>query len=351
MSDNLSLVLLKKEELVIESRSMPKSPEKDEVLLKTLRVGICGSDLRCLKNGIINPKTELLVEGGMVIGHEPSAQVIQVGSNVKHLKEGDIVSIEPNLPCNTCNMCKKGRFNLCRDMTMLGFSRDGAASKFFTYYASGCHKMPESLSPEEGALIEPLSVGVSACRRAGIQFGDTVLITGAGPVGFMVLLCAKAFGATKIVVTDVNETRLQMAKEEGAHTTILTKTTDSPVKIAELAMEVINCEKFDTTFDCVGLESTVETAIHATSPGGKIIVIGVASPRVNIPLMKAVEAEIDIMGSFIYKNTWPFCIRMLEEKKIAVKQLATHVFKLNDALQAFEVAKRGEGIKVLIDFE
>lgn len=319
-------------------------------MLRTLRVGICGSDLHSLRNGIIHPHTGSIVTTPMVVGHEPCAKVVEVGPEVTHLTVGDIVSIEPNVPCRECFQCRAGRFYLCSEMKVLGWTHDGAACRYFTFFAKGCYKLPEEITPEEGALIEPLSVGINACRRAGIQFGMTVLITGAGPIGFMVLLTAKAFGASRVVMTDTNEKRLQMAKNHGVDAIIVAKASEPPQDVAKRAAEAIG-DKFDVTFDCVGFESTVETGIHATRPGGKLVVLGLGAERVNIPLVKAVMSGIDIISSIIYTNTWPFCIRMLQEKRVAVKSLATHIFKLENALEAFEFAKKGEGIKIMINCE
>ena len=169
------------------------------MILKTLSVGICGSDVHYWAHGGIG---SFIVNGPIILGHETSAEVHKVGDKVTNLKPGDIVAIEPGTPCRCCCDCKEGRYNLCPEMTFHATPPfDGTLTRFFKHPADLCFKLPDTISADEGALLEPLSVGVYSCRRAGINVGDNILVCGAGPIGLVTVMAAKAFGARMICVT------------------------------------------------------------------------------------------------------------------------------------------------------
>jgi len=193
-----------------ENRDIPK-PKARNVLLKIHTVGICGSDVHYWAHGRCGP---FVMKSPIVLGHECSGIVVEVGQGVKNLKPGDRVAIEPGVPCQTCIYCRSGRYNLCPDVVFLATPPyDGSLATYIEHPATFCYKMPEHMSFEEGALLEPLSVGVQACRLSHVQAGSHVLITGAGPVGLVSLLVAKASGATKVIVVDLLENRLAVAKK------------------------------------------------------------------------------------------------------------------------------------------
>ena len=317
-----------------------------EVLLKVLRVGICGSDVHIWQHGEIRGN---YAKQPLVIGHEACGQVVEVGSNVTHLTAGDVVSIEPQIPCQDCPQCRSGRYNLCPHVYFYGFPPNyGALSQFIKHHAGYCYKLPPGMTPEEGALLEPLSVAVFACQRAPVSLGQSVLVCGSGPIGLLVLMVAKAFGASHVCVTDLNEQRLKVAKTMGADSVVLCQTQDDPQEIANRAIAAIG-KAPDVTIDCVGVQSTVVTGIHATKVGGVLVNVGLGSLKVEIPLQTANTKEIDFKGIFRYRHTWPLAIQLVSEKRVDVEKLITHRFNLKDALEAFKVAKSGVGIKVMID--
>lgn len=319
-----------------------------EVLLKVLRVGICGSDVHIWQNGEIRG---FFVQQPQVIGHESCAQVMAVGPNVTNIAAGDIVSIEPQIPCQDCSLCRSGMYNLCPKVTFHGCPPVyGSLSRFIKHHASFCYKLPRGMSPEEGALLEPLSVAVYACQKAAISVGQSVLICGSGPIGLLTLMVAKAFGALHACLTDISESRLEAAKGMGADSIVLTKLHEDPQTVANRAVAAIGKDA-DVTIDCVGIESTVFIGIHATKVGGVLVNVGCGSLKVTIPLQAASRKEIDFKGVFRYRNTWPLAIQLVAEKKVDVKRLITHKFKLEEALEAFEVAKSGYGIKVMLDLD
>nr|QBH74076.1 alcohol dehydrogenase [Thermobia domestica] len=345
-TDNLSAILYKKNDLRLEQRPIPE-PKDDEVLLKMHSVGICGSDVHYLVNGAIG---DFVVRSPMVLGHEASGIVAKVGKNVTNLKEGDRVAIEPGVPCRYCKFCKDGKYNLCPDVIFCATPPiDGNLCRYYTHAADFCYKLPDHVSLEEGALLEPLSVGVHACRRAGITLGSVVLVTGAGPIGLVSLLAAKAMGASRVIITDIVAHRLEVAKEIGADDTLLM----GKVSTEEAAQQIekILGRQPDKTIECSGAEPCIQLAIQATESGGVIVLVGLGPPKVNVPLVNAACREIDIRGVFRYANDYPLALSMVASGKLNVKKLITHNFKLEETAQAYETARTGAGgaIKVMIN--
>jgi len=324
-----------------ETRDIPK-PKPHHVLLKIHTVGICGSDVHYWAHGKCGP---FEVKGPLVLGHESSGVVAAVGEGVKTLKPGDRVAIEPGVPCRLCNFCRGGQYNLCPDVVFLATPPvDGSLATYIEHAADFCFKMPDNMSFEEGALLEPLSVGVQACRLSEVRAGSHVLITGAGPVGLVSLLVAKASGATKVILTDVMQNRLDVAKKLGADAAFKSTDPDILKKILEFA-------PITQTLECSGADQALTLAIRATAPGGKIMSIGrAAKPTQTIPLFEAADKEVAICGSFRYHDTYPAALELVASGKINVKPLVTHHYSLEECQKAFETAETGRdgAIKVTI---
>nr|XP_045621116.1 sorbitol dehydrogenase-like isoform X1 [Procambarus clarkii] len=347
-TDNLSLVVYAKNDLRLEDRPIPE-PGPDEVLLRMAKVGICGSDVSYWTKGAIG---HFVVKKPMVLGHESAGVVAKCGKNVTTLKLGDRVAVEPGVPCRICEFCKKGRYNLCPDVYFCATPPDnGNLCRYYTHAADFCHKLPDHVTLEEGALLEPLSVGIHACERAGVTLGSCVLICGAGPIGLVNLLAAKAMGATNVCITDIAENRLKVAKEMGADHTVLVKTSDAEA-LAKQVKEVMG-DMPDKTIECSGAETSVRLGIFATKSGGVLVLIGHGPDEVKIPVVNAGAREVDIRGVFRYANNYPTSLAMVASGKINVKPLITHRFTLEEAKKAFETARTGEGgaIKVMISCE
>uniref|UniRef100_A0AAV2LTK1 Sorbitol dehydrogenase n=1 Tax=Knipowitschia caucasica TaxID=637954 RepID=A0AAV2LTK1_KNICA len=342
--DNLSVVLHSQKDLRLEQRPIPE-PGPNDVLLQMHSVGICGSDVHYWQNGRIG---DFVLKKPMVLGHEASGTVLKVGSAVKHLQMGDRVAIEPGVPREMDEFFKNGRYNLSPTIFFCATPPDdGNLSRYYTHNANFCYKLPDNLTFEEGALIEPLSVGIHACRRAGVTLGSIVLICGAGPIGLVSLLVAKAMGASKVAITDLSLERLSMAKELGADFTVTVAKEDSPQSLAQTVGDLLGAPP-TMTIECTGVESSVQTAIYATQSGGVVVLVGLGKEMVTVPLVNAAAREVDIRGVFRYCNTWPMAIAMLASGKVNVKPLVTHRFPLEQALQAFETTKQGIGIKVML---
>ncbi|KAM3925073.1 sorbitol dehydrogenase [Leptodactylus fuscus] len=340
---NLSVVVHGVGDLRLENRPVPE-PAPNEVLLRMHSVGICGSDVHYWQHGRIG---DFIVKKPMVLGHEASGTVVKVGASVTHLKPGDRVAIEPGVPRENDEFCKNGRYNLSPTIFFCATPPDdGNLCRYYTHNASFCYKLPDNVTFEEGALIEPLSVGIHACRRSGVTLGSKVFICGAGPIGLVSLIVAKMMGASQVVISDLSSTRLAKAKEVGADF-IIQVSKETPQQTAQKVEELLGCMP-EITIECTGAESCIQAGIYATRSGGTLILVGLGPSMVNVPIVNAAVREVDIRGIFRYCNTWPMAISMLSSKRVNVAPLVTHRFPLEKALEAFETTMRGEGVKVML---
>uniref|UniRef100_A0A7N0UZ46 Enoyl reductase (ER) domain-containing protein n=1 Tax=Kalanchoe fedtschenkoi TaxID=63787 RepID=A0A7N0UZ46_KALFE len=326
----------------------PLGPHDVRVRMKA--VGICGSDVHYLK---AMRCADFIVTEPMVIGHECAGIIEEVGSEVRSLVAGDRVALEPGISCWRCPPCKEGRYNLCPEMKFFATPPvHGSLANQVVHPADLCFELPENVSLEEGAMCEPLSVGVHACRRANISPEMNVLVMGAGPIGLVTMLAARAFGAPRIVVVDVDAHRLSVAKELGADETVQVSTDDKDVPEEVEQISKAMDAGVDVTFDCAGFNKTMTTALSATKAGGKVCLVGMGHGVMTVPLTPAAAREVDVIGIFRYKNTWPLCLEFLRSGKIDVKPLITHRFGFSqkEVEDAFETSARGgNAIKVMFN--
>nr|CAH0111454.1 unnamed protein product [Daphnia galeata] len=344
-TENLSAVLYSVNDLRLENRAVPQA-QKNEVLLRMDKVGICGSDVHYWVNGRIG---DFVVTKPMVLGHEAAGVVHEVGEGVTHLKPGDRVAIEPGVPCRSCDYCKGGRYNLCLDIVFCATPPyDGNLARYYTHAADFCYKLPDHMTMEEGALLEPLSVAVHACRRAGVTIGQKILICGAGPIGLVCLLTAKAMGASSVIITDISESRLEVAKTLGADHTLLVGQEDAETLSKQVAGKL--GQPSDVTIECSGAESSIRLAIFGTKSGGVVVLVGLGPAEIKVPIVNAAVREVDIRGIFRYANCYPTALQLVASGRVNVKPLITHRFSLEETVKAFETARTGAGgaIKVMI---
>ena len=296
----------------------------------------------------------MIVEDTHILGHESAGVVLAVHPSVKTLKEGDRVAIEPDLICNQCEPCLTGRYNGCLNMRFLSTPPvDGLLRRYVNHPAQWCHKIG-NMSYENGALLEPLSVALAAMERSGVRLGDPVLVCGAGPIGLITLLCAKAAGAEPIVITDIDDGRLKFAKElaPNARTYKVTREVTTE-KAAEDIIAAAGGIRPSVALECTGVESSVASAIYSVRFGGKVFVIGVGKNEMTMPFMRLSTQEIDLQFQYRYCNTWPRAIRLVEGGVVNLEKLVTHRFDIEEAVKAFETAgdpKTG-AIKVQIQSE
>ena len=282
----------------------------------------------------------MIVEDTHILGHESSALVLAVHPTVTSLQPGDRVAIEPNLICHACEPCLTGRYNGCERVEFLSTPPvPGLLRRYLKHPAVWCHKLPDNLTYEDGALLEPLSVALAGMDRAGVRLGDPVLVCGAGPIGLVTALCCRAAGAAPLVITDIDEGRLRFAKELIPH--VLTH----KVEFAHSAEDFRNAVLALTggiepakAMECTGVESSIGGAIQAVKFGGKVFVIGVGKNEMKIPFMRLSTREVDLQFQYRYSNTWPKAIRLVKSGVIDMKKLVTHRFGLEDAVEAFKTA-------------
>jgi len=343
---NKAAVLTELKKFTIKDVPHPK-PGPTQVVIQMKSTGICGSDVHYYAHGACGI---FKVNGPIVLGHECAGVVAEVGSKVTNVKPGDRVALEPGIPCRYCNHCRTGNYNLCPDVQFLATPPyDGSLANFILHESDFCYKLPDHMSFEEGALLEPLSVGVYACERGQIHAGQTVLVQGAGPIGRVACLAAKASGATTVIVSDIKNERLAVAKQCGADHVINSATETN---FTEAVKKALGGRLVDAAIDCSGAESAIRAAVYAIRSGGKLLLVGRgAGATLNFPLFEAADREIDIVGVFRYKNIYPKSLELVASGKINVKPLVTHRFTLDQVTEAFETAREGRGgaIKVTIN--
>lgn len=337
-------VLRKPFEVVIEDRPIPEVGP-DEVLIKVMTVGVCGSDVHYYETGRIG---RYVVEKPIILGHECAGVVAAVGDNVTRFKVGDRVAVEPGVTCGTCEYCKQGRYNLCPDVEFLATPPfDGAFVQYFKHRQDFVFPIPEHLTFEEAALIEPFSVGIHAATRANIKPGSTVVVFGLGPVGLMAVVAVRAFGASTVIAVDLEDIRLEAAKNVGAAFAINARQCDCLKEI----LDFTNGRGVDVAIEAAGHPKTLQDALACLCRGGKLLIVGLPtqdSIPLNIP--EIADKEVDIYGVFRYANTYPKGIEILSSVIADVKSLITGRFSLDQVAQALEEARvnKAKHIKIMV---
>lgn len=337
-------------DLHVEEVEAPEAPRPNEVKIAINKVGICGSDVHYWEYGRIG---DFVVRAPMILGHECAGTVVEVGANVTHLKVGDRVCLEPGVPRLSTNIShyymKRGEYNLCPDIFFFATPPDhGSFCNFVNHPGDFCFKLPDNVSLEEGALIEPLSTGIYAARVAPVTMGDTVVITGAGPIGLMNLLAVKAAGATHVLIADRVPERLKIAEEIGATKTVLGGTEE----LKAAAQELTEGRGADVCIECAGHPDALNSCIAAARPGATVVLIGMPpNDTATLNINDMIVREIKLRPIFRYNNTFPTGVNLLASGKVNLKPLISKRFSLQEVPQAFEyvVANRATCVKALID--
>ena len=288
----------------------------------------------------------------MVLGHESAGVIVQTGPKVTMVKEGDRVAMEPGIPCRRCEPCKSGKYNLCRSMSFAATPpHDGTLSQYYVLPEDFCYKLPESMSLQEGAIMEPLGVATHIVRQAEVSPGQSVVVSGAGPVGLLCCAVARAFGASRIIAVDIQPSRLAFARQYAATSTFEPARADVPEQNAErLCRENGIPEGADVVIDASGAEPSIVTGIHCTRNGGIYVQGGMGKSDIIFPIMAACQKELTIKGSFRYSSgDYKLAVGLVASRKVDAKALITGVVKFQDAEEAFKEVKAGKGIKVLIE--
>ncbi len=338
-------VLERQNVMSMQERRRPE-PGPNDVLVRVHRVGVCGSDVHYYTHGRIGG---FIVEKPIVLGHEMAGVIEDVGPGVDRSRIGERVAVEPGVPDRTCEWCRRGRYNLCPNVVFMATPPyDGALADYIVSPSDFAFALPDNVSLDEGAMMEPLSVGVYAIHRSGLKAGDTVAVFGAGPIGLVTLQVARAAGAGAITVIDLEPGRLATAKRLGATTIINAKETNA----VEALMAGTGNRGVDIVFEAAGNARTAGDAVRIAKRGGKVVMIGLP-PEDNFPypLVYAMAREIDIFTVFRYANVYPAAIALVAEGRVDTKSLITHRFPLEKAEDALLLSdSRADGvIKAMVE--
>jgi L-iditol 2-dehydrogenase len=291
----------------------------NEVRVQVKCCGICGTDQHIYHgypgSAVVTPP--------LVLGHELSGEVTEIGDNVSNLKVGDRVSIDPNIYCGSCEFCRSGRAHLCDHLQAVGVTRDGGMGEFCVAPAANCYKIPNQMSYVEAALIEPLGCVLHGVKKLELRANSTVLIIGGGFIGQLFLQLVKQQGVAKIVVSEPVEAKHERLMQLGAHSIITSKS-------ANLLADVV--------IECVGRQESMELAVNSAKKGGQVLLFGVAAPdtRISVSPYEIFSKELRILGSFINPNTHAEAIALVSQGIIQVESLVSHRFYLDDVPEIME---------------
>ncbi|GAM35111.1 hypothetical protein TCE0_015r03163 [Talaromyces pinophilus] len=355
--ENASFVLKDIKNVVIEDRPKPHLKDPHDVMVHVAQTGICGSDVHYWQRGRIG---DYILSGPMVLGHESSGVVVEVGDKVKHLKAGDRVALEPGVPCRRCDYCRGGNYHLCGDMIFAATPPwDGTLAKYYINAADFCYKVPDSMSLEEAAMVEPVSVACAIAKTADLRAHQTVLVLGCGPIGVLSQAVAKAWGAKTVIGVDVVESRLEVAKQFGADYTFSPPRMEpggDPIAHAENVANLLK-KKFnlgegpDVVLECSGAEPCVQLGIFAARRGATFVQAGMGKENILFPITTVCVRGLIVKGSIRYlTGCYPAAIDLISSGRIQAKKLITNRFKFEQAEEAFELVKAGrhDVFKVMI---
>ena len=315
-------------------------PGPGEVLVKVESIGVCASDVHYYEHGRIGP---FVVEEPLILGHEAAGEVVEVGAEVADLVVGDRVSMEPGVPCGRCGYCRAGRYNLCPEVVFMATPPvHGAFCEYIVHPANYCYPIPDNMTYDEAAMMEPLSVGLFATERSGARAGDRVAVLGAGPIGLATLLALNAQGITNVTLFDVLNFRVEKALELGAA---------AAVNAAEIDLAADFADRFDVVLETAGSEITTAATTRIAAAGATGVLVGhVTSETVPIDTNELIVKQLNVVGSFRYAHTYPRGIELVAAGKIDVAKLISRHFTLEQTEAALRFARdaKDECIKAVV---
>lgn len=325
--------------VILENVDLPK-PGPNEACIKIAYCGICGSDLHAFKGNhpfISLPATP---------GHEYSGVITALGKDDSDFKVGDRVTIEPSLVCGKCYNCMIGRYNICHNLKVIGCQSDGAMADYIVVPIEKVVSIPDTLSLKYAALAEPLAVGVHAVKRGGSVFNKNVVIIGAGMIGLSTLLSVVKAGAKIIIVTDLSDEKLEIAKSLGA-TQIINASKVNPL---EIILSKLPYEGIDVAFECVGIESSIRDAIDVVRKGGRVVVAGVFGNEVKVNMANVQDRELEIIGTLMYtRRDFKEAVHMLNNNSFNPDVFISSILPFNEPIEAFKAALNINNLKILIE--
>jgi L-iditol 2-dehydrogenase len=335
-----SMILSGLRRIEMTTKPVPELQRTDEVLVRMKSVGVCGSDIHYFLNGRIGSQ---VVKYPFTIGHEGAGIVERTASGVTMVKPGDRVAIDPAMACYDCDQCNNGRYHTCRKLKFLGCpgQAEGCLSEYIVVPASSCYPLPENLSMDQGALSEPLSIGLYAVRSAGAIVGKTIAILGAGPIGISVMLSAMAKGAGRIYITDKIDDRLAIARSMGAGWVGNVNERDIVKDILEETPQ-----QPDIVFECCGSQEAADQAVEMLKPGGRLMIIGIPSfERWSFDVDNMRRKEITVQNVRRQNECVSETLEMISNGRIKPDLMKTHTFTLDKTPEAFDlVARYGDGV-------
>ena len=325
---NRAAVMHGTHDIRLEERPFPE-PAPKEIVVEINAVGVCGSDVHYYEEGRIG---SFVVREPLILGHESMGTVVALGEEATKHEVGERVALEPGVPDMTCRECRAGRYNLCPNVSFFATPPiDGAFANYVAIHEDFAYSLPDHLSDNAGALMEPLSVGIWSCRKAGVRAGAHVLVTGAGPIGLLAMQVALAEGATDVTITDISPERLELAERTGATRTI--NVSEAP--LVEAGVEV------DALIECSGNERALGDGIRCLRPAGTAVVVGMGpGEESTIPLALIQNKEIWLTGTFRYANTYPAAIELAATGKVDLDAIVTGYYGLEDTEEALQASRK-----------
>lgn len=322
-------------DLRLSEKSIP-SINADQVLVQPKFTGICGSDVHYFRHGYCG---NFVPKQPFALGHEFSGVIFSIGENVQGLKVGDEVAVDPSMPCRSCKHCRSGHYNLCLSMKYFGSAScdphiDGSMGQFVVAPAANCFVLPSGISMSQASLLEPLSVAMHAVRQAGQIAGSSILITGGGPIGQLILRVVKAFGACNITMSDVDGFAREFALKSGANYVV------DPLD--ENAWK--SSDGYDIVFEASGVPSALVNGIHVTRRGGTIILVGTLPEQFSIPGNLIMNKELKLLGSFRFANVFEDAMNLVSVGIINLDGIVTDTFCFEDIPLAMEKALEKNGV-------
>ncbi|WP_433958241.1 2,3-butanediol dehydrogenase [Cytobacillus horneckiae] len=315
-------------DLRVEEVNEPKVAS-NQIKVKVEWAGICGSDLHAYLHGLsMNAHPITGEKPPFALGHEFSGTIVEVGEGITRHQVGERVAIEPLIYCGDCYACKRGFYNQCSQVGFVGLNRAGGFAEYAIVDENMVHVLPDNVSFEEGALVEPTAVSFYAVRESKLKAGDSVAIFGAGPIGLLTLLSAKAAGATQIIVVDLSEERLKKAKDLGA-TTIIEGNRDD---IVDTILNLTN-GGVSVAYECAGVQPTMTNAVASVKQGGQVMAIAVFTKPVSIDMGQVMFKAANVTSTLAYRHVFPEVIDMISTRRLDVTKVITKKIELTDIVE------------------
>lgn len=343
MAKMTQAIMTKPGKIVYQEVDVPEV-KPDQIKIKMKRIGICGSDIHV--NHGKHPYTSYPV----VQGHEVSAEVVEVGSEVTNCKVGDKVTIQPQVVCGKCYPCTHGLYNDCETLKVMGFQTTGMASDYFVVDAKKALVLPEEMSWDHGAMIEPLAVAVHAVRRFSADMtGKKAVVLGGGPIGNLVAQTAKALGAEVVLLSELSTYRRETAKKCG-----ITAVNPNEKDLLEAIIEACGEDRADVIFECIGINPTTKQAIEYARKGSHIVIVGVFGDLATVDMAAVQDHELTLLGSAMYREEdFKKAIELVADGKIEFESLITHRFGFRDFKKGYDTIdqQKDKAMKVIINME